>query len=331
VVSEPVSTVFRWVPSSRLGSAAETFDCACEMNRELLVIDATLSVADAFGQLLRNALGHWQVNQPAALANQDEGVHQVRVAIRRVKSLFDLFRPYIAKADYDAVRGELTRIGRTLGAARDWDVFVDETLARAATRRSTHGAARNVVALAQPMRRRCHRQMVEMINAPPYAAFLLQMSRRLDERRWLGGMKRNRSAAIADASPDLLDRQPRAAFKAGRGIAGLSAGQRHELRKKLKKLCYSVEFVADLHGERVARRYSNRLNRVLDVLGDLNDLAMAEKCLVEASAGTGKVKRVVAPLRKRWRRQRAKRLDQLPGVWRRFRKTERFWTDGPAA
>jgi triphosphatase len=291
---------------------------------EVVSLDGAMSVADAFRRLLRSTLRHWQVNQVAALAGQDEAVHQMRAAIRRVKTLFDLFRPYIAEADFEAVRRDLTRIGRTLGAARDWDVFVDETLASAAADRPTRGAAGKVAALAQPARRRYHQKVAEMIKGPRYAAFLLQMHGRLDKRQWLANMKLNPSTAIAEATPDLLDRQARKAFKAGKGIAALSADRRHDLRKKLKKLNYSVEFVGDLRGARAARRYSKRICRVLDVLGDMNDLAMADTCLLHATGRGSKAKHMARPLRKRWRQERAKQLARLPGVWRRFKQAELF-------
>lgn len=295
---------------------------------EIANLDGAISVADAFGRLLRNALRHWQVNQVAALAGQDEAIHQMRTAIRRVKALFELFRPYIANSDFEAARRELTRIGRTLGAARDWDVFVDETLARAEADWSTRGAARKVAALTEPARRRCQRKVAKMIQAPRYRAFLRQTSIRPDERQWISSVKLNPSVLIAEASADLLDRQASKALRAGKGITTLSAGRRHALRKKLKKLNYSVEFVGALQGVLAARRYSKRMGRVLDVLGDMNDLVMADKCLVQATGKGAKARRMARSLRKRWRRERAARLARLPRVWRKFKHVELFWRNG---
>ncbi|MEJ0069375.1 MAG: CHAD domain-containing protein [Pseudomonadota bacterium] len=293
-------------------------------------LDPAISVANAFDRLLRQILAHWQVNQAAALAGQDEGIHQLRVAIRHMKTLFYLFRPYIAATDYEVVRNALTRFGKTLGGARDWDVFGDLLLANAATYRSTQDASREAAVLARPIRNRSHRQVVDMIKAPFYSSFLAHMRQRLDERRWLGKLKGEQAGRFSDASPILLDRQLRGVRQSGRHIAGLSAERRHDLRKKMKKLGYSVEFVAGIHGEHGARRYAKRISRVLDVLGDLNDLAMADSRLAEASGSGSNANRSARLLRKRWRRQRAKRLDLLPGVWGRFKKAERFWRNGRA-
>ncbi len=54
----------------------------------------------------------------------------MRATLRRLRAVLRLFRPLLG-GTVRAHDRALRRLGRTLGAARDWDVFLQETLARA--------------------------------------------------------------------------------------------------------------------------------------------------------------------------------------------------------
>jgi triphosphatase len=59
---------------------------------EPLALEADATVEQAIQAILRNCLQHWCANEAAALDGSDpEGVHQMRVAIRRLRSAFSLF------------------------------------------------------------------------------------------------------------------------------------------------------------------------------------------------------------------------------------------------
>jgi len=194
-------------------------------------LDPALPVAGAFGQLMRAILGHWRANQSAALDGEAEGVHQMRIAIRRLKTLFNLFRPYIAKPDYASVREGLTRFGRVLGGARDWDVFIGQTLADAGREPGTRAVARRIAAAAGPPRTRAHREVVKAIHAPSCTMFMLRMDRSLETQRWLVGIAGGPASAVAGVGGRLLERQARKARKAGKHVRTLSAERRHDLRR----------------------------------------------------------------------------------------------------
>jgi len=63
----------------------------------------------------------------------------------------------------------------------------------------------------------------------------------------------------------------------------LGEAQRHALRKRAKRLRYAVEFCAALFEPKRVRRYLKQLSALQDVLGELNDLAVARS--VYASRG----------------------------------------------
>jgi len=64
---------------------------------------------------------HLLANQPAALhGEEDEGIHQMRVAVRRLRSLLALFQPFLEPHTAGRFADELRRLGQVLGTARDW-------------------------------------------------------------------------------------------------------------------------------------------------------------------------------------------------------------------
>jgi triphosphatase len=296
------------------------------LNMALPRLDGAMTVADAFARLVRASLDHWMVNQAAALAGEDEGVHQIRIAIRRLKTLFILFQPWIPPTDHAMMDDALTRLGRVLGSARDWDVFVDGTLADAARKPRSRAAARRIVTAARSHQALGHQAVGEAIRGRAYATFLRRLRGRLEQKRWLVDSEDGEAAAaIAQTAGALLSRQARKARRAGRHFAVLSGAKRHELRKKLKKLAYSLEFFAGLHDGRAVGVYLHRTAAVLDLLGEMNDLVVAEKLLVEAAGSKVKAKRIAQSLRRRWARRHDKLARRLPAAWRAFKKAKPFW------
>ena len=93
-----------------------------------LDLDRDISVPQAFREIVAAGLGHLLANQPAAGAGDPEGVHQMRVAIRRLRSALVLFETHLEPHVTARFEAELKRFGRVLGEARDWDVFCLETL-----------------------------------------------------------------------------------------------------------------------------------------------------------------------------------------------------------
>ena len=57
-----------------------------------------------------------------------EWVHQMRVGTRRLRSCLSLMKPFCAAAKLEPATAEVKWLATLLGAARDWDVFVTETL-----------------------------------------------------------------------------------------------------------------------------------------------------------------------------------------------------------
>ncbi|MDB5805725.1 MAG: hypothetical protein JWN73_3047, partial [Betaproteobacteria bacterium] len=94
-------------------------------------LDAAMPPAQAFSAVLAAALFQLSANAPGALTSDNpEFIHQMRVALRRLRSALHLFRAYLPY-DFVAEGGaELQWLAQLLGQARDYDVLVTQTLPR---------------------------------------------------------------------------------------------------------------------------------------------------------------------------------------------------------
>jgi triphosphatase len=96
-------------------------------------LDGGVSVRHALRTIVGEILSHLLSNKSAALAGDAEGIHQVRVAIRCLRSALRLFGPGLEYHAAAAFQSKLQRVGRIIGAACDWDVFCLEALPKAFT------------------------------------------------------------------------------------------------------------------------------------------------------------------------------------------------------
>lgn len=92
-------------------------------------VDLTLSLdASAGSDIVAHIAAQVQrlkSNDPRVRADQEDGVHQMRVATRRLRSALTTFRPLFDHEVTDPIRSELRWLGEVLGAARDAEVIRD--------------------------------------------------------------------------------------------------------------------------------------------------------------------------------------------------------------
>ncbi len=69
------------------------------VSAEPIVLDPTLTIEEALQQVGRACLAHLLRNEPAALARDIEGVHQIRVAMRRLRSVLAAVKKMLPEAE----------------------------------------------------------------------------------------------------------------------------------------------------------------------------------------------------------------------------------------
>jgi len=293
------------------------------------------SLEDALCAVLAACLGQVLDNlEPARDGADPEGVHQLRVGLRRTRAALALFRDELPRDQTRPFREELRWLAGELGPARDLDVFLAEILEPLAERFADDPSLKRLRDAARELREAGYARARAAIDAPRTGALALALGGWLTARAWRGGAAEEALAALdspaRERGAELLERRLKKARKLGRGLAKRSAEERHRLRIELKKLRYAGEFLGSLYPEAPTRRSLQRLAELQDTLGALNDVAMAERWLHTLADHLGPEWNArherAAGFVTGWTSQEAeRRLARLTRQWKAFRRARPFW------
>ena len=230
-----------------------------------------MSAGQAFQTIVLNCLRHYRLNEDVLLTNPSaEAVHQARVALRRARSAFSVFKPILGADEAPGLRDGLRDLAAGLGEAREIDVMLDA---------ASDAALRDKLTAA---RQSAYARMAELLASPQVRLLMLDLTEWLHDGPWCRdlGTAPLRNQPAADFAGQALRRFTRKVRKDGRDLLHIPDAQRHDLRKDAKKLRYGVEFFAGLYGHRKRKkRFLSALEEMQDILGDLNDQATAPEVL----------------------------------------------------
>jgi CHAD domain-containing protein len=207
-----------------------------------------------------------------------EGVHQMRVATRRLRSDLRTFAPFV-DADWSVdLRAELGWLAGLLGHVRDADVLLDRLRGRVESlpEASAAAAAAVLTGLAQE-RTEALAQLLEALRGERYVQLLDRLVDAVREPPLTAAAAGTAKDVLPDAARDRWRRLARAARALGRNP---SARDLHAVRIRTKRCRYAVEAIEPVLGKR-ASSFARELARLQDRLGELNDAAVAESWLRE--------------------------------------------------
>lgn len=284
---------------------------------------------DAFVAIIGGCLQHAGANLPAVRDGQVEGVHQMRVAFRRLRSALKLFRSRVPRAASAELLDDLRWLNGFLGPARDWDVFLEEGLSVLFEHFPRKRGLLLFRTKAETIRRTHRRALRKALDEPRYPALMRRFSEWLETRAWREMLDDEPRQALAEPvlafSTPLLDKGHRRVVKRGEDFAKLSAEARHALRIRIKELRYAMDFFASLYPGATVRAYLAPLGELQDSLGIMNDAAVAHRLLDEASLTSASAARQVI---EGWTGCRmAAQKELFDALWQRFMACERPWKD----
>lgn len=259
-----------------------------------LVLDPGMTGLDAFQAIQRHHLRHLLANEQAAREGHDpEGIHQVRVALRRLRSVLALFRSVLPSDSAQRLGEELRWLQRETSPARDLDVFLADLLRPVHEAMPQETGLDALQARAETARRASYEQVRAAFATARYTALLLEVSRFAETRGWLAGLgvetqERLNEPALKFANGVLAERH-RKAMKRGRGFAKLTLDDRHRFRIGLKKLRYAADSFRSLYPGKPTADYIKRLARLQDLLGHLTDLVIARRLRDELLRSTATI------------------------------------------
>jgi triphosphatase len=291
-----------------------------------------ITAREAFRDIVGSTLAHLVANTAGAEAGSAEGIHQTRVALRRLRAALVLFKKHLERHAAALFDNELKQLGRIFGEARDWDVFVLETLPKAAPKGVHETSEPGWIALlgevAEKKRQIAHDAAAAALHGPAFTRVVIAMAAwvedGVDEPALLGDA--SMQAPLKQLAPALLSRVARKARKRGRGIAQLSEHELHDLRKALKKLRYDTEYLGGLFKPKRVKAYRKRCEELQSILGTVNDASMTI-VLAEGLAREGhpELAPAAGALAQWSERRRDHALHKLKHAWAEFRGATPFW------
>jgi triphosphatase len=226
--------------------------------------------AAAFAAMLQAGLAHLLPNaaEVAAGSPDAEALHQLRVAIRRLRTVLRLAAPWSADAGQArALEAQWREPFTRLGEARDADVMAGWLLPALAA------------AGAPPPRRPHARGPTDpgaVVRESGFSGLVLQTMQLALARPAPGAPA---GPPLQDAARRLLRRAWRRLVADAAAFAEAPVGEQHRTRKRLKRLRYATEFLRPLLQPRRARRALAAMRRALDALGLYNDALVAHAAL----------------------------------------------------
>ena len=231
---------------------------------EAVDINSRMTVVEAFGVIVSACIKHYRLNEPLGFGDSKvEALHQARVAMRRLRSALTLFKPAIEDVEFEHLRQELRWFTGELGDARNIDVYLERELAD--EERSD----------LMRERERAYDRVADAMNSHRFSRLLIDLVAWLSVGSWRKGKVARRS--IAGLANRRLDKLWDAIAELGENIGRLDEDVRHQLRIKVKKLRYGMEFFRGLYLDGAEQKYfTSQLETLQEELGRLNDLATAK-------------------------------------------------------
>ncbi|MCB9959469.1 MAG: CYTH and CHAD domain-containing protein [Rhodospirillaceae bacterium] len=297
---------------------------------EKTAVRAKASVGEAFAVILVDCVRHWVANQAAAAdGRHPEGVHQMRVALRRLRSTVQVFRGVLAPERFATLAADAKWLADELGDARDWDVFDEELLAPVRAGLGDDADLAQLSRHVERFRSAGGERARAAIASGRAARLLVELWHWIEQAGWRaeadGEQRAVLDGRIVGFADRLLDAAHRRAMKAGKGFRTLSPAGRHKVRIRMKRLRYLSEFFAELYPAKRAKGYLRAMETLQEALGHLNDVAVAQTRLAELAAADPATARA-AGLVLGWHGRGAADVDSdLVKSWQQFAETSPFW------
>jgi CHAD domain-containing protein len=194
-----------------------------------------------------------------------EGPHQLRVALRRLRTVLRAFGPVMREAALADLAADARRLGGIVSDLRDADVVIDELIAPAAR---DAAPLMELNAWRREVRGRVRASLLAA-RAPAFASGLAAMAGTF---AWRKGRQQAKERLAAELVCEFVERSKQRVIR----TAALLQDDVHDLRKDVKALRYAVE-LADVLSVNVEPKLAGELKRVQDALGFVNDMGSLER------------------------------------------------------
>jgi adenylate cyclase len=259
-----------------------------------------------------------QHNYAGAHASEDpEYIHQMRVAMRRLRASLRLFAPVLPPAYADHLLPAVRDIMARLGTARDLDVLLAEICAPVIAALPGEPRLSALAGVITDARYAARRNAVRHLESRDFGQLMVRLAQLLHAPALDDGLATEYVAAFAHGRLQRLRRKVRDLAVQARLDDPPSL---HALRIGIKRLRYALEFFAALARGKAQRRLASWLAEVQGTLGELNDLANAGQLLMRCAGHDERLREAVTLIGGWHGPRHARLMARLPKLLDQLRK-----------
>jgi inorganic triphosphatase YgiF len=252
---------------------------------EAIELDSDMTVDEAFRAIARSAVRHFSGNADAVRNSDPEGIHQMRVGLRRLRAEISLFSKLLSGARTQKIKAELKWLTGELAPARELDVFVNENIEPAKHDALLRPGGKAIRQEFSKRRDQAFARAGKAVNSERFRKLLIDTLEWIESRQTIATDQA--SMPVSKFAADVLHRRIRKVRKDGRDLDKMSPLARHRLRIRVKKIRYAVEFFETLFPSKREKkqlaRLSRHLKKIQDALGALNDFVAHREMVVDTA------------------------------------------------
>jgi triphosphatase len=241
-----------------------------------------MSVREAFQIIAHSATSHFSANATAVRNRESEGVHQMRVGLRRLRAAISVFSEALSDKHVEEVKAELRWLTNALAPAREIDVFLRERIRPIARRGKPRRGALAVTKDFSAKRSAAFNSARAAVNSERFRLLLVSLLEWVESPHTYS---RGAEVAVKQYAADQLRRRLKKVYKAGRHLEQLPAQARHKVRIRAKKIRYALDFFGTVFPSqrKAIVRLARALKQIQEALGALNDFAAHRRLATESA------------------------------------------------
>lgn len=229
----------------------------------------------ALPPLLLSELAHIKRWRKKAIKGKDpEGVHQLRVSLRRMRSALKVFSP-VLKPDYRRRwRSKLKRLAKELDQARDLDVFL-------MTHYSESKADSQLERLLRKQKKQNQKNLAQKLQSKSFNKPCRKLKKQLKNKRWADRHCRNQSMLTATLAQQQLQQRYEALLQQQSALNLKDEAALHQLRISIKQLRYGCELLAPVLKKKINAAFIEAMKDLQDDLGLIHDACVQQTMLTD--------------------------------------------------
>jgi len=225
------------------------------------------TIAYTFRNILLHELKSIKKWRKIAIRGQDpEGVHQIRISLRRIRTALIVFKPVINTKNSQKLAKKTKKFASILDNARDLDVYI--------LMNSTKKADSFIKDAAISERHKAYKCVKKLVKSKSFRNCLRRCKKWVKNGKWQNKAlpEKKQNKALKSFASSTLNKLMNVIIIQGQQPERLNDLALHKLRIDCKRLRYTTEFFIALYDEITIITFLEKLKALQDSLGDIHDV-----------------------------------------------------------